>query len=197
MLAFALVLDGISLRRGLGQARAIAAAAGLGRGSYLRLTSDTTLKAVILEDIAALTGLVIAAGGLGLWHVTGNPAWDGLASMLIGLLLVVVAVNLAVTNLSLLTGRAASEGLQSALRREVESLPGVETVHVFVAVVLGPGHVLVAAKVHFRVDCSAADIERVADEAEERLRARFPGVRYVFLDPTGSQGAEAPLLPRS
>jgi len=76
--------------------------------------------------------------------------------------------------------------LQSALRNEVESLPGVEAVPVFVALVLGPGNVLVAAKVHFARACSAADIERVADEAEDRLRARFPGVRYVFLDPTRS-----------
>jgi divalent metal cation (Fe/Co/Zn/Cd) transporter len=119
-----------------------------------------------------------------MWHRTGNPRWDGAASLVIGLLLVVVAVTLAATNLSLLTGRAPSAPLQSALRSELESLPGVEAVQVFVAVVLGPGNLLVAAKVHFASDRSVADIERVADEAEERLRARFPGVRYVFLDPT-------------
>jgi cation diffusion facilitator family transporter len=188
VLIFAFLMETLSLRRGLTQARAGAEKAGLRRRSYLRLTSDTTLKAVILEDSAALIGLVIAFGGLGLWHLTGNAAWDGVASILIGLLLVIVAVSLAATNLSLLTGQAASEPLQSALRSEVDSLAGVEAVHVFVAVVLGPGNLLVAAKVHFAADSSATDIERTADEAEERLRARFPGVRYVFLDPTRAGG---------
>ncbi len=186
VLVFAFAMESASLRRGVGQARAGAARARVPPRTYVRVTSDTTLKAVILEDIAALAGLVIAAAGLGLWYLTGNPTWDGVASVVIGLLLVVVAVTLAATNLSLLTGQAASEPLQSALRSEVESLPGVETVHLFVAVVLGPGNLLVAAKVHFAADCSTAVIERVADEAEARLRAQFTGVRYVFLDPTRS-----------
>lgn len=185
VLAFASVMESTSLRRSVTQARAGAQRAGIPLRSYLRVTSDTALKAVILEDIAALAGLVIAAGGLGLWHYTGDPMWDGAASVAIGVLLVIVAMTLAATNLSLLTGQAVSAPLQAALRKEVEALPGVEAVQVFVAVVLGPGNLLVAAKVHFASDCSAADIERVADEAETRLRARFPGVSYVFLDPTG------------
>jgi cation diffusion facilitator family transporter len=190
VLLFAFVMESISLRRGLRQARAGAVRVGLRRRSYLLLTSDTTLKAVILEDVAAVIGLVIASGGFGLWLVTGDAAWDGAASILIGLLLVIVAGTLAATNLSLLAGQAPSEALQSALRSEVESLPGVEMVHVFVAVFLGPGSLLVAAKVRFGDDRSATDIERIADEAEERLRARFRGVRYVFLDPTRSHGTE-------
>ncbi len=184
VLVFAFAMEGVSLRRGLRQARAGAAKVGLRRRTFLRLTSDTPLKAVILEDSAALAGLLIAAAGLGLWHLTGDSVWDGAASVAIGGLLVTVAVSLAATNLSLLTGQAASERLQAALRAEVASLPGVDAIHLFVAVFLGPGDLLVAAKVHFGEGCSAADIERIADEAEERLRARFPGVRYVFLDPT-------------
>jgi cation diffusion facilitator family transporter len=184
VLLFAFVLESVSLRRGMTQADVGAERARLSRRAYLRLTSDTTLKAVILEDSAALAGLVIAAAGLGLWEVTGDARWDGAASVLIGLLLVATAATLAATNLSLLTGQAPSEALQSALRREVASLPAVESIHVFVAVFVGPGNLLVAAKVHFSPDASAAEIERASDEAEERLRARFPGVRYVFLDPT-------------
>jgi cation diffusion facilitator family transporter len=185
VLLFAFAMDGASLRRAMSQVRAGAQRAGMPARRYLRVTSDTAVKAIILEDTAALAGLVIASAGLGLWRLTGDPTWDGGASVIIGLLLVVVAVTLAATNLSLLTGRAASEPLQSALRTIVESVPGVEAVPVFIALILGPGNLVIAAKVHFEVDYSAADIERVADEAEERLRARFPGVRYVFLDPTG------------
>jgi cation diffusion facilitator family transporter len=186
VVAVAFVLEAASLWRGLRQARGMAAQARLGPRAFLRVTSDTPVKAVIFEDSAALVGLVTAAGGLGLWQLTGQAAWDGLASLAIGVLLVVVAVSLARANLSLVTGQAAGEQLQAALRAELESLHGVAAVPLFVAVVLGPGDFLVAAKVHFAADHSAADIERVADEAERRLRARFPGVRYVFLDPTAS-----------
>ncbi|MCU1373478.1 MAG: cation transporter, partial [Actinomycetia bacterium] len=188
VLVFAFVMEGISLRRGIEQASAGAQRARASLRAYLGVTSDTTVKAVIFEDAAALAGLVIAAGGLALWHLTGDSRWDGAASLVIGLLLVVVAMTLAVSNVSLLTGRAASGPLQSALRDELESLPGVEAVPVFLAIVLGPGRLVVAAKVHFAGDCSAADIERIADEAEQRLRARYPGVRQVFLDPTRRAG---------
>jgi cation diffusion facilitator family transporter len=195
VLLFAFVMEGASLRRATGQANAGARTVGVPVRTYLRVTSDTTLKAVIMEDGAALVALVVAAVGLGLWHLTGDSRWDGAASVIIGLLLVVVAALLAATNVSLLTGQSASAPLQSALRREVESLPGIDGIQLFLAVVLGPGHLLVAAKVHFASDCSAADIERIADEAEERLRARFPGVQHVFLDPT-RPGHSLPLSPR-
>ena len=186
VLAFAFLVEGVSLLRGRGQARRAATAVGLSPGAYLRVTTDTTVKAVIFEDVAALIGLVLAAAGVGLRQLTGQSAWDGLASMAVGVLLVVAAASLARTNLSLLIGQAARPQLQAALRGDLESLPGMVSVPVFAAVVIGPGDLLIAAKVHFAAAYSAADIERAADEAERRLRARFPGVRYVFLDPTPS-----------
>jgi cation diffusion facilitator family transporter len=192
VLAFAFLVESISLWRGLGQARRVAATAGLSPAAYLRLTTDTTVKAVVFEDIAALIGLVLAAAGVGLRQLTGQSIWDGLASVAVGVLLVVVAASLAQTNLSLLIGRAARPQLQAALRSDLESLPGVVTVPIFVAVVIGPGDLLIAAKVHFAASYSGGDIERAADEAERRLRARFPGVRYVFLDPTPSAGELPP-----
>jgi cation diffusion facilitator family transporter len=192
VLAFAFLVEGISLSRGLGQARRMAAALDLAPRAFLQLTTDTTVKAVIFEDVAALIGLLLAAAGLGLRQLTGQTAWDGLASVAVGVLLVCVAVSLARTNLSLLVGRAAGPQLQAVLRSGLESLPGVVTVPVFAAVVIGPGNLLVAAKVHFDGAYSAVDIERAADEAERRLRSLFPGVRYVFLDPTPSASQRHP-----
>jgi cation diffusion facilitator family transporter len=186
VLAFACLLEGVSLLRGLQQAHRRAVMTHLPLRTLLRITADTTVKAVIFEDAAAMIGVVIAGAGIALWQVTGQAAWDGIASIAVGALLVVVAAILARDNLSLLTGRTVSPQLQSALRRDIESLPGVDEVPIFVAVVIGPGNLLVAAKVNFADEYSAADIERVADEAEERLRARYSGVRYVFLDPTPS-----------
>jgi cation diffusion facilitator family transporter len=186
ILVFAFLMEGVSLLRGLGQARRRAVMVRLPLLTLLRVTADTTVKAVIFEDAAAMIGIVIAGAGLALWQVTGQAAWDGLASVAIGALLVVVAAILARTNLSLLAGQAVRPQLRDALRRDIESLPGVEAVPLFVAVVVGPNSLLVAAKVNFADEYSAADIERVADEAEERLRARYSAVRYVFLDPTPS-----------
>jgi len=104
VLVFAFVLEGASLRRSVRQAGTAAQRVGVPLPRYLRVTSDTALKAVFLEDLAALAGLVIAAGGLGLWRLTDDPRWDGAASLVMGLLLVTVALSLAATNGSLLTG---------------------------------------------------------------------------------------------
>jgi cation diffusion facilitator family transporter len=186
VLVFSFLVEGVSLLRGLRQARRRAVVTRLPLRTLLRVTTDTTVKAVIFEDTAAMIGIMIAAAGLALWQVTGQAAWDGLASVAIGALLVVVAAILARANLSLLAGQAVSSQLRNALRREIESLPGVEAVPVFVAVVIGPASLLVAAKVNFADEYSATDIERVADQAEERLRARYAAVQYVFLDPTPS-----------
>jgi cation diffusion facilitator family transporter len=185
VLVFAFLVESSSLLRGLSQARSMAARVNLPRRTFVRRTSDTTLKAVILEDRAALAGLAFAATGLALWRATGQAAWDGVASLAIGALLAVIAINLARANVSLLAGQQVSPQLRAALHAELEALPGVDAVPVFIVNVLGPGEAIVAAKVSFHDDLSATEIETVADEAEARLRARFPGVRYVFLDPTG------------
>ncbi|GAA1796355.1 cation diffusion facilitator family transporter [Planosporangium flavigriseum] len=187
ILVLAFLMEGGSLLRGLWQARRRALRTRLPLLTLLRVTADTPVKAVIFEDAAAMIGIAIAGAGLALWQVTGNAVWDGVASIAVGALLVVVAMILARTNLSLLTGQTVSPRLRDALRRELESLPGVQAIPVFVAVVIGPSNILVAAKVNFADEYSAADIERVADRAEERLRARYWAVQYVFLDPTPSR----------
>ncbi len=127
VLAFAFLVEGVSLLRGRGQARRAATAVGLSPGAYQRVTTDTTVKAVIFEDVAALIGLVLAAAGVGLRQLTGQSAWDGLASMAVGVLLVVAAASLARTNLSLLIGQAARPQLQAgpARRSRIAARHGV------------------------------------------------------------------------
>ena len=184
VLAIAFVLEGTSLMRALRQVRGNARRYRVRIRTFLEETTDTAVKAVTFEDSAALVGLVLAAVGLGLTTVTGNSLYDGTSSILIGVLLVIVAASLARSNTSLLVGRAAPLGLDEVLRAELESLPDVTSVPVFVTSVTGPRRLLVAAKVEFRDGCTTDDIERIADEAERRLVARFAGIEYVFLDPT-------------
>jgi cation diffusion facilitator family transporter len=184
VLAVAFVLEGTSLVRALRQLRGTARRFRVRTRTILQETTDTAVKAVTLEDSAALVGLVLAAVGLALTEITGQSVWDGVSSVLIGVLLVLVATSLVRTNTSLLVGRAAPLGLDRELRAELESLPGVLSVPVFVTTVTGPRRLLVAAKVEFRDDFTTDDLERVADEAERRMLARFPGIDHVFLDPT-------------
>ena len=154
------------------------------RARFLRLTPDTTVKAVYFEDSAALIGLVLAAGGIGLAQVTGSEVWDGIASIAIGVLLLVVATVLARTNVSLLVGRAVPRGMHNRIADDLASIDVVTAVPTLLTMQLGPGDILVAAKVDFDDDVTGGQIEAASDEAERRLRARYPMIRYVFLDPT-------------
>ena len=156
----------------------------ISRRRFLRLTSDTTVKAVYFEDSAALIGLILAAAGIALAQLTGSELWDGLASIAIGLLLLVVATVLARANVSLLVGRAVPRRMHNRIAEDLAGIPVVTAVPTLLTMQLGPGAILVAAKVDFADQASGAEIEAASDEAERRLRARYPGIRYVFLDPT-------------
>jgi cation diffusion facilitator family transporter len=200
VLAVSFVLEGASWLKAVRQVRGAAKKWGTTPRGYLRNTTDTTVKAVTFEDTAALVGLVLAALGLFLEHLTGNPVWDGVAAITIGVLLLAVAYALARANMSLLVGQAASPRIEEQLREEIVALPHVEDVSFLLTSVIGPGQLVVAAKVDFVDSATADDIERTSDEAERRLVGRHEGVRYVFLDPTKSDrraqahahGPEAP-----
>jgi cation diffusion facilitator family transporter len=184
VLAVAFVLEGASLVKAVRQVRGAARERRVSSRTYLETTTDTTVKAVTFEDSAALVGLVLAALGLLLEQLTGNPLWDGISAILIGVLLILVAGALARANVSLLIGQAVPEALERELRAEIAAMDQVDAVPFLLTDVVGPGRLLVAAKVDFADDATVADIERAADEAERRLVARHPAVRYVFLDPT-------------
>jgi cation diffusion facilitator family transporter len=188
VLAVSFVLEGASWLKAVRQVRSSAKKWGTTPRRYLAETSDTTVKAVTLEDSAALVGLVLAALGLFLEHVTGDPTWDGVAAIAIGFLLLLVAGVLARANVSLLIGKSASPAIEAQFRREIAELDQVSQVPVLLTTVIGPGQLIVMAKVDFDDTATVADIERASDEAERRLVARHEGVRYVFLDPTRGDG---------
>jgi cation diffusion facilitator family transporter len=197
VLGVAFVLESISLTRALSQLRAGAARWRMRPLTFLRLTTDTAVKAVTAEDVAALIGITLAATGLGLAELTGSAVWDGAASILIGLLLLAVAVTLARTNSRLLIGRAAEPELEQRMLADLRALPSVVDVPHLVTTVLGPEQLLVAARVRFASDCTADEIARVADEAERRFRLLHPGVREVFLDPTPRAADDTPPTPQT
>src|SRR4030095_405503 len=176
VLAVSFVLEGVSWLKAVRQVRSAARKWDVTPGGALSRQTDTTVKAVTFEDTAALIGLVLAALGLFLEHVTGDPLWDGLSAVVIGILLIVVAWVLARANVSLLIGQSVSPRIQAELKTEIAELDHVVDVPFLLTSVIGPAQLMVAAKVDFDDDVSAADIERVADEAERRLVSRHEGV---------------------
>src|SRR5215218_3300325 len=125
VLAVSFVLEGLSWLKAVRQVRSSARTWGTTPRRYLAETSDTTVKAVTFEDSAALVGLVLAALGLVLEQVTGDPVWDGVAAVAIGVLLLVVAGALAKANVSLLIGQSVPPAIQEQLRREIADLDQV------------------------------------------------------------------------
>src|SRR3954451_14975593 len=139
VLAVSFVLEGASWLKAARQVRSPAKKWGTPPRRYLAETSDTTVKAVAFEDSAALVGLVLAALGLFLEHLTGDPTWDGVAAITIGVLLLAVAFSLARANMSLLIGQAASPQIEEQLRKEISELEHVSDVPFLLTSVIGPG----------------------------------------------------------
>ncbi len=191
VLAVAFLLEGFSLRTGVRQVRGEAARLRMPAPRYLRRTPDTAVKAVVMEDSAALAGLLLAAGGLLGGQLSGSAVWDGVASVLIGLLLVYVAWVLCRSNAQLLIGRPFPPDMRAGVREELLSVPHVVEVLELTTLIQGPAELLVAAKVDFRDASTAAQIEWACEEAEQQLRERYPSIQRVYLDPTPGRAQRA------
>jgi cation diffusion facilitator family transporter len=189
VLAISAAAEGISLARALRQARGQARARQRPLVRHVRDSPDTTVKATLFEDSAAMVGLALALAGLLLRQLTGSETWDASASIAIGALLIVVAVRLGADSRELLLGRAADEDHQRAIRTEIEATPGVDSLVELQTMHVGPEHLIVAARIDFSADISADDAERLADRIDTRLASRLPVIPHVFLDPTGRADA--------
>jgi cation diffusion facilitator family transporter len=182
VLLVAVVLEGFSLRTAVQETAAVRRA-GESYWAFIRHARAPELPVVLLEDTAALLGLVFALLGVGLTALTGNGVFDGIGTIAIGLLLVVVAVVLAVETKSLLVGEAARPEEQ---RRIVAALEadgsGLSVIHMRTQH-LGPEELLVGAKIAVRHDETAVGIARAIDDAEARIRAAVPIATVIYLEP--------------
>jgi divalent metal cation (Fe/Co/Zn/Cd) transporter len=138
---------------------------------------------VLLEDLGALVGLVLALIGVSLAATTGNPDWDAYGTLAIGSLLAVIAIILAVEMQSLLLGEAASPSDISAIRAALESEDGVHHLIELKTQHIGPEEVLVAAKVQLEGELSFRDVVRVIDAAEASVRRVVPMVTEMYIEP--------------
>jgi cation diffusion facilitator family transporter len=183
VLAIAFALESVSWTQAVRQVRREARAEGRSMLAFLRVSDDPTVKTVFLEDSAALIGLVLAFGGLGLHHLTGSSVWDGVASLAIGVLLALAAYTLASTNRGLLIGRQADPVLVRAVWARLRDVPEVEQVVDLLTMAVGTDRVLVCARLDFDDSLGAADLERACVRIDAELRAAHPELDEVFLEP--------------
>jgi cation diffusion facilitator family transporter len=151
--------------------------------SFIRRAKAPELPVVLFEDTAALTGLVFALFGVGLTVITGNPVFDAIGTLLIGLLLVTVAIILGSVTKSLLIGEGAEPDVVDRIRDAVNRHPGVEALIHLRTLYLGPDEMLVAAKVAFPHATKLAQVAEAIDQLEVDIRAEVPVARVIYIEP--------------
>jgi cation diffusion facilitator family transporter len=181
VLAIAIGLESFSLRTALHEASEVRGRDGWWQ--FIRRTKTPELPVVLLEDVGALLGLLFAAAGIGLALATGNPRWDALGSVAIGLLLGVIAIILAIEMKSLLIGEAAAPEIVATIRAALAAGAGVTHVIHLRTVHLGPDDLLVAAKLGFAPDRPLHEVAHVTNAVEASIRAQIPSARLVFIEP--------------
>jgi cation diffusion facilitator family transporter len=181
ILGAAIVFEAFALRTAVRHARP--ELRGRGWIEYIRTSRSPEFPVLLLEDSAALLGLVLAMSGIALALVTGNGVWDGIGTAAIGVVLVLVAIVLALEMSSLLLGESASPDelarIEAALTdaREVRRLIHMATQH------LGPDELLVGAKVEFDPDLSVRQLTSAINAAEQRVRAAVASATVVYIEP--------------
>jgi cation diffusion facilitator family transporter len=186
VLAISFALESGSIALALYQEVKEAHHEGLTFAQYLRESKDPTAKTVIFEDSAALIGIVVATTGLLLtdYQVGGavGAYWDGVASIIIGLVLAVVAFVLARSSRGLLLGEAANPKELAAIKQAIESHPNIERVVELLTMHLAPKQILINAHVKLRPDLKTADIEQSILEVEDRIKRAEPKVEMMFIE---------------
>lgn len=152
----------------------------------LQDTKDAPTLIVLLENAGALAGLAIAAAGIALSWATGNPLWDGVASVLIGLVLGATAVMLLIEAKGLLIGESADPALVTAIRACAEGHAGVVAVHEVLTVHQAPDMVISVISVDFDDTIPARAVEQTVRDIELAVAGRFPVVTRVYVRPLDS-----------
>ncbi|GAA2424155.1 cation diffusion facilitator family transporter [Actinomadura vinacea] len=150
---------------------------------FIRRAKAPELPVVLLEDLGALVGLILALFGVTMAVVTHDGVWDGIGTVSIGVLLAVIAIVLAVETKSLLIGEGADPEVEQRILEALESVDEVDHVMHIRTQFIGPEEMLIAAKIAVNHDDTAAEVARGIDAAEAKVRAQFPEARLIYLEP--------------
>lgn len=181
VLLVAIALESFSLRTAVVESNKVRR--GQTWVQFIRRAKAPELPVVLLEDVGALIGLVLALIGVGLAAVTGASTWDGLGSIAIGLLLMVIAIVLGIETKSLLLGEGSSPAEVEKITAAVLEVEAIERLIHLKTLFLGPDELLVAAKISLRPDVSVAEVAAAINEAEVRVREAIAVSAVIYLEP--------------
>lgn len=181
ILIFAIILEGFALRTAVVESNKV-------RGKrtwieFVRKSRSPELPVVLLEDTGAMTGLVLALTGVGLAQITGDPIWDGIGTLAIGILLVAISIVLTIEMKSLLIGEAATKEHIDAITGAVASVGSVNRVIDLRTQHIGPEELLVAGKIEFDRSLTNPQISDAIDEVESALRDAVALEMQIYLEP--------------
>jgi cation diffusion facilitator family transporter len=181
VLVIAIGLESFSLRTAVRESNR--SRGKLGWIAFVRRAKQPELPVVLLEDVAALIGLLLAFVGVGLTWLTGNSVWDAIGTLAIGALLVLVAIVLGIETKSLLVGEGATADDAVAIRDAINAHPEVEALIHMKTLYLGPDELLVAAKVAFSSKSKLTDIAKSINAVEAAIREAVPVARVIYIEP--------------
>lgn len=180
VLAISFVLEGVSFTQAVRQARGVARARGLDAWRYLSRGSDPTLRAVLAEDFSALVGIIIAALGIGLHQLTGNPVYDAIGSICVGVLLGAVALFLISRNRDFLVGQSVDPVTRQRVVATLLAQPGIERVTYLHLEFVGPGRVFLVAAVDLLGDAPESEVAWRLRAIEAQVEAHPMVMRAVL-----------------
>lgn len=181
ILGIAICLEGFSFYTAMRESKPLKGDASWWR--FIRNSRNPELPVVLLEDSGALIGLVFAFVAISLTEITGDPIWDGIGTLAIGLLLGVIAIILIVEMQSLLIGEGATPDEDRKIREALVDHRSIDRVIHLRTQYLGPEEMLVAAKIAIVPGLEITDIAAAIDEAEARVRGQVPAARVIYLEP--------------
>ncbi|MFF9780354.1 cation diffusion facilitator family transporter [Streptomyces sp. NPDC013978] len=189
VLVFAIIAETFSFRTAIKESNVLR-----GKKSwteFVRHAKAPELPVVLLEDLGALVGLILALGGVGLALITGDGVWDGIGTLCIGVLLILIAIVLAAETKSLLLGESAgAENVEKIAKAVVDGDTVTRVIHMR-TLHLGPEELLVAAKIAVQHDDTATEVANAINAAEARIREAVPIARVIYLEPDIYSEAEA------
>jgi cation diffusion facilitator family transporter len=185
VLGFSFLFEGVSWRIAMKEFRAVKGE--LGYFAAMRQSKDPTSFIVLLEDSAALLGVLIALIGTYASQALDEAAFDGVASIGIGVVLGATAIFLARETKGLLIGESAHPGLTRSIRRIASEQPGIERVNELFTIHLAPRQVVAMLNVHFANTLTAGEVEAAVDMIERRIKSALPEVEAVFVKPQSTE----------
>lgn len=181
VLILGIILESFSMRTAVVESNRVR-----GKSSWIhfvRHSRTPELPVVLLEDLGALVGLVLALAALMVAEIFDMPVWDGIGTLSIGVLLGLIAVVLAVEMRSLLLGESAKAAVVEKIREAIESTDGVQHLIHLRTQHIGPEELLVAAKVHFDPNYTMLEVVEATDRIEANTRAVVPIARPMYIEP--------------